>query len=172
MPQDHDLVWRPERLRCERLAAPNAIGTAGPAFSWCLPVAAAGDAQAAYQLAVATTSERAGAERGHLGQRLGRVASHEGALPWASAGIPAISVLVGPSEDGLGGDERVEPGRPFRSGAAPSERLDRDMGGSPSCSRRLTEASRVPRAPPFQPQARPRPALGLSSVLWVPTSCG
>ena len=62
MPQDQDLVWRPERLRCERLAAPNAVGTAAPTFSWCLPVPAAGDAQAAYQLAVATTSERAGVD--------------------------------------------------------------------------------------------------------------
>ena len=61
MPQDQNLVWRPERLRCERLAAPNSVGTAGPTFSWCLPVPAAGDAQAAYQLAVATTSDRAAA---------------------------------------------------------------------------------------------------------------
>ena len=67
MPQDQNLVWRPERLRCERLASPNAMGTASPTFSWRLPVPAAGDAQAAYQLAVATTSDRPLARRGHLG---------------------------------------------------------------------------------------------------------
>lgn len=63
MRQSEQLGWGPERLRCERLVAPTAIGTARPTFSWRMPVGAGSEVQAAYQLVVATAPERVGPER-------------------------------------------------------------------------------------------------------------
>ena len=64
MVEPQELEWRPERLRCQRLASPNVIGTASPRLSWQLPAAAGGDAQVAYQVAVSTTGEADGGETG------------------------------------------------------------------------------------------------------------
>ena len=64
MVEPQELEWRPERLRCQRLASPNAIGSASPRLSWQLPAAAGGDAQVAYQVAVSTTGSADGPETG------------------------------------------------------------------------------------------------------------
>ena len=132
MVEPQELEWRPERLRCQRLASPNAIGTASPMLSWQLPAAAGADAAGGVPGGGVDDRRGRWLRNGPLGQRVGRVHNYERPLSWPAARVTPSGLLVGPVPDGLGGHEPLERA-PLFSGRPPSsQRLERVVGGPPA----------------------------------------